>query len=114
MLVSGMSLTTWDAVPLVVPPLGVQAEVPPSLLELRHAASSRPLAAATIAIFHTVTYASLPKRWMPPTECTERLPSLAPKSPPAGENQVLTVVTRAVRRTLDAPRVPRAQSRPPR
>src|SRR5256886_5649282 len=50
----------------------------------------------------------------PPTECTERLPSLAPKSRPAGQNQVLTVVTRAVRRTLDAPRVPRARSRPPR
>src|SRR5437870_1499460 len=50
----------------------------------------------------------------PPTECTERLPSLAPKSPPAGENQVLTVVTRAVRRTRDAPRVSRARSRPPR
>src|SRR6266567_7163724 len=37
---SGLSLTTWDAVPLVVPPLGVQAEVPPSPpLELPHAAS---------------------------------------------------------------------------
>src|SRR5712692_8160714 len=63
---SGLILTTWDAVPLVLPPLGVQAEPPPpSPLELPHAASTRALPAATIAIFQTVTCASLSERFSP-------------------------------------------------
>src|SRR6266550_5063280 len=50
----------------------------------------------------------------PPTESTGRRVPLPRNGAPLAENQVLTVVTRAVRRTLDAPRAPRARSRPPR
>jgi hypothetical protein len=57
---SGLILTTWDAVPLVLPPFGVQPPVPPlSLVELPHAASTRALPATTIAIFQTLTHCLL-------------------------------------------------------
>ena len=56
--------------PLVLPPVGLQLEPPPlPPVELPQAASTSALPAATIAIFHTFTLASL-KAELPRPECT--------------------------------------------